>query len=241
MEEVRRQLADRFDLVIPVRRPTDSCVVRSILRNSRDAGVPGLPAGEVVNCRLLAERAKRLAAVCMPDAMEELVARVYIDHSVESLRAVEAWAHAARLAALLSDRAEVTIDDLAKVAPLVLRHRVEGAVLSQILRDLSTRQTPASEGKPPTGGKDPESRPLPNKRSAAGGGLEGLHRRRHGITCFPGCVTASACHPPAEAVTAGVLLRARLALAGTFHRDPALPVVRHRNGKGRVRPKRLTP
>lgn len=174
LEDVRRQLADRFDLVIPVRRPTDSWVVRSILRNSRDAGVPGLPAGEVVNCRLLAERAQRLSAVCMPDAMEELVARVYIDHSVESLRAVEAWAHAARLAALLSDRAEVTIDDLAKVAPLVLRHRVEGAVLSQILRDLSSRQTPASEGKPPTGGKDPESRPLPNKRSAAGGGLEGL-------------------------------------------------------------------
>jgi magnesium chelatase subunit I len=173
LEDVRRQLADRFDLVIPVRRPTDSRVVRSILRHGRDTAVTGLPAGEVASCGLLAERAKRLPSVHLPEAMEEVVARVYIDHSVESLRAVEAWAHASRLAALLADRVEVTIDDLAKVAPLVLRHRVEGPVLSQILRELSARQAPAtSEGKPPTGGKDPESRSLPNKRSAAGGGLE---------------------------------------------------------------------
>ena len=149
LEDVRRQLADRFDLVVPVRRPGDVQVVRDILAKRSRAVNPGvLPPPDT-----LRYRAQKLPDVGLSSYLEEMIARIYIDYRLESLRAVEALAHTARLSAVVADRDEATMKDLLKVAPLVLRHRVEPAALNQILKELSSRQAAGS------------STPLPPRRS----------------------------------------------------------------------------
>ncbi|MEW6524057.1 MAG: magnesium chelatase [Bacillota bacterium] len=176
LEDVRRQLADRFDMVIPVRRPTDHRVVRSILGHGHNGPSPAAGAVCQLDRQILAAKAGRLAGVVLPDSIEDLIARIYIDYNLESLRAVEAWAHTSRLSALLSGRMEVIIDDLLKVAPLVLRHRLDTAVLSQVLRELAARQAAGSaEKKPAPDAKDPGHRDGPGgeiPRAAAGSGQD---------------------------------------------------------------------
>ena len=148
LEDVRRQLADRFDMVVPVRRPQDVQSVRKILAKTSRL----VADGERVlgNERPPWYLADSLGDVTLPEPMEELIARIYIDYRLESLRAAEAMAHTARLAALVRGASEVHPEDLERVAPLVLRHRVDAAVLKQILRELTNREAAGSAHLPRT-------------------------------------------------------------------------------------------
>lgn len=183
LDDIRRQLADRFDLVVPVERPSDPAIVESLLSGEAgetcDAPVKGLLTG-------LDEKAARLKRVKVPQHIVRYMAQLYVQRNVESLRAVESLELSSRLHAAIHGRDEVSFDDVMSVLPLVLRHRVEPAVLSEILRDLELRraagaqaQTPAPPPSRESECQGPDSgpgRPEPRQDSPEGDGERGPHR-----------------------------------------------------------------
>jgi magnesium chelatase subunit I len=161
LADIRRQLADRFDLTVNMARPTRADVVTRILADSRPGGSPSAESAAVSAsdhaAGPLTEAALRLDAIRWPTALLETVADVYVDFGLESLRAVEAMQQAASLRCVLSGRDEVALDDLIGVAPLVLRHRVDLGLLARItayLQGLSGRpKSPAGSATASPGGQ----------------------------------------------------------------------------------------
>lgn len=143
LEEIRRQLADRFDLVVAVQRPSDPAVVERILR--REVQEEMLSAG----FSQLEKHAMLLKDVRVPGQIVRYLAQLYVQRNIESLRAIEALELSSRIAAAMRGRDEVTFDELLAVIPMVLRHRVEPLVLSEILKDLELRKAAGSSLKSP--------------------------------------------------------------------------------------------
>src|SRR5690606_21377701 len=116
LEDIRRQLADRFDLAVHVRRPQEVAQVRSILDRTA-ALYPGrvVPAASVGTDAVFAGPGAGAvdspgsgffgpgggdapaAIPPMPDELRTLLAELYVRFDLESLRAVEAWQWTARL------------------------------------------------------------------------------------------------------------------------------------------------
>jgi magnesium chelatase subunit I len=172
LEDVRRQLSDRFDLMVNMARPTSVAQVISILR--KDGGHDrGAEAG--FSSRI----ATGLAAQTRVSAeIEELMAHVYLDFGLESIRAIESLLQGARLRALLAGRGEVSLQDVLDVAPLALRHRVDVAVLNQILtyvQGLSQKAQVAGQAstqEPPKGDDQKASKSHERARTPDGRGTE---------------------------------------------------------------------
>jgi magnesium chelatase subunit I len=160
LADVRRQLADRFDLVVAMRRPADPATVLAVLARedaARPIDVPapdgpqseapaegaagpspvraaGRPGGDgTARLRLELQALAGLAAPALPGELQELIAAAYCDFQVESLRAVQAWQAAARLLALRRGAASVEYDDVRRTAALALRHRLEPEELARLL------------------------------------------------------------------------------------------------------------
>lgn len=159
LEDIRRQLADRFDLVVSVQRPSDPAIVERLLWGATApmlvVPVSQPPSGWAEprpDGHLFAglpEKASRLKDVKVPPQIVRYMAHLYVHRNVESLRAVEAMELGARLYAAIHDKDEVSFDEILAVIPLVLRHRVEPVALSEILKDLELRRGAGSQTKPP--------------------------------------------------------------------------------------------
>ncbi len=149
LEDVRRQLSDRFDLSVEMGRACEPGMVRRILEcddfdSASAAPVPltagGWP-GRMAAAALLAPR------VLFPDEMVELLANIYIDFDIESIRAMESARTVARCRAALAGRSRVAVEDLRAVLPMVLRHRVEVATLANVLRYIDALQERSAGGR----------------------------------------------------------------------------------------------
>lgn len=156
LEDIRKQLADRFDLVVSVQRPTDPAVVERLLSGKAGGDGDSRAAGGGSSDRRassapfvwLTEKASKLPDVIVPPPIVRYISQLYVHRNVESLRAVEALELSGRLLAVMRGGKEVTYDELLVVLPLVLRHRVEPGVLSEILRDLELRRAAGATAKP---------------------------------------------------------------------------------------------
>jgi len=172
LEDIRKQLSDRFDFVITMERPSAVPTVRQILRascerlSSLTATAPacagGAPSGNsspeeavidgratgAVSCPA-GEEWSRLGeaagSVRVPDSVEELVASLYVDFGVESLRGIEAILHGARMNCCLEGRRAVTIGDVTAVAPGALHHRLDVSTFARLMDYLSERSRPDPE------------------------------------------------------------------------------------------------
>lgn len=145
LEDVRRQLADRFDLVVSMARPVSASAVRQILEASdTEAAGEGRSPGDYRE--LFGEASSRLGKARLPGALRDLLAAIYIDFNLESLRSVEALQLGAQMAAMLAGREEVTVQDLMAVAPMALHHRVDGPTLNKIMRTLGEHLNHESKG-----------------------------------------------------------------------------------------------
>lgn len=136
LENIRRQLSDRFDLVVNMARPARATVVRDILTPA-EAG----PAadGDVASTRSRLEEKVAAPAARLPDAVKQVIADLYVNFGLESLRAVEALGLAACVSAILDGRNEATTGDLTAVAQMVLQHRVDLSTLGQTVEYLEER------------------------------------------------------------------------------------------------------
>jgi len=155
LEDIRRQLSDRFDLVVGMARPAQAEDVVRVLEEFSEEFDAFLP--EISERAALFERDKRIGQVRFPDALTRLIAGMYVDFGFESLRAVEAIKLSSKASALLEGRDEVELDDIIRVAPMVLRHRVDPTTLNRVLEHLSSKRSSVAAGS--TGQKGPNSDP----------------------------------------------------------------------------------
>lgn len=130
LTQIRRQLADRFDMAINMGRPDSYQDVISILNKKLQ------PTGG--SSSLLELHFGSMGALVVADDIKRVLASVYVDFGLESLRAVEAMEMASRLSALQAGRDSVTIGDITRIAPMVLSHRVDNGTVTNILRYLES-------------------------------------------------------------------------------------------------------
>ncbi len=138
LEEIRRQLSDRFDVLVTTKRPSEPQAVQEILGSSPwgqyGAGSTGGDP-DAVREPLPWEREVSHPPL-WDEGLEELLVSVYLDFGLESLRALESWRQAAVLSAWVQGATTVAREHVMAVAPLVLRHRTSPEVLSRILEHL---------------------------------------------------------------------------------------------------------
>lgn len=135
LEDIRRQLSDRFDFTIPMGRPGEAAVVAEILQ-AMDGGGQCAPAAVAEQQARLCSLAGTMAAVRLSDALRIQIAGLYARFGLESLRAVQAVQMGLRLAACLAGRREASAGDLTRVVPLALHHRVDGDTMAKVLSHL---------------------------------------------------------------------------------------------------------
>jgi len=142
LEEIRRQLSDRFDLVLYMGRPSSLETVTDILLQSELVRLGQIGMSEDVSGedQKILKHFERLAGdyrgMMVPDFLRNFIARIYLKYHIESLRAIEGIQQAAVLQAVLRDRKQVMVSDIIKVLPLALKHRTEVDTLTKIMNNL---------------------------------------------------------------------------------------------------------
>lgn len=164
--ELRPQLLDRFGLCVEVRAPTDVAArVESVRRRLGFDATGRVPdAGDTASIPLVS----RPAAI--PDAVLEAASRLAVEVGAEGLRADLVLCRAAAALAGFERRAEATVDDVRRVAPLALAHRsrrrpfdppvVPAEDLARSLQDVLGDPPPEGAGDD-SPGRAPGPAPLP--------------------------------------------------------------------------------
>jgi len=132
LEDIRRQLSDRFDFVVNMGRPQNHDTVKKILCGHAASDESLWPQDR----GFVPQKAELLQRIALPDELASVLAELYVSFGIESLRAVEAIALGARARAALDSRTRVLLDDIRGVLPITLRHRVDGATLINISKFL---------------------------------------------------------------------------------------------------------
>jgi magnesium chelatase subunit I len=150
LAEIRRQLSDRFDLVVPMGRPSTTEAVVDILltneavKNEQSNSDRDLSPQELKRLQKLQQDIAAIAGqddLAMPEYLTNFLASIYINFNIESLRALEAITQAALLHAALRKRNQMMISDIMAVLPLVLYHRVSPATLTEIMNTVNSRMS----------------------------------------------------------------------------------------------------
>ena len=128
--ELRPQLLDRFGLSVEVRTPSTLPERVEVVRRrdtfDRDpaAFIERWAKDEAkIRKRILLAREK-FAEVSMPDAVLEMAAKLCMALGTDGLRGELTLMRAARAAASLDGKVAASMEDLKRVAPLALRHRL---------------------------------------------------------------------------------------------------------------------
>ena len=146
LEEVRRQLSDRFDMVVYMGRPGSVDAVVKMLEGSDRARREEFdPKQYVAKNREFQQRVLEMANAYkvteLPDFLRNFIARVYIKHNLESIRAIEAVQQGAVLYSILKKHKQIMINDVIEMLPLALKHRVDGDTLVKIMNGLESKSS----------------------------------------------------------------------------------------------------
>ncbi len=161
LEEIRRQLSDRFDMVCYMGRPTSIDVLAKMLKDNfhntraRAEHNEGLAVDyqkqHEMYTQIMLQWAERYLQVDLPDFARNYIARLYIKYNLESLRAIEAMQQGGVLYSITKDRDQATINDINHILPLILKHRVDADALVRILNDDAKGANMFSGGKKSSG------------------------------------------------------------------------------------------
>lgn len=126
LAEVRRQLSDRFDLTIPVKQPSDTDSVEQILSKKSLIQSPFEPLS-----------IPDLSTVSVHEDFQKILANIYVQFNLESIRSIQAIENTARLEALLNQRTSIHMDDMINAILPTLSHRTTPQIIEQILHYLN--------------------------------------------------------------------------------------------------------
>lgn len=144
LEEIRRQLSDRFDMVCRMGRPTSIEVLTKILKhnfhNSKLKTGDGSSPAEYQKqnegfTQGLLRWAERYKQTEIQDFVRNYIARLYVKHNLESIRAIEAMQQGAVLYSITREREQATLNDVTHMLPFVLRHRSDPDLFIKIIND----------------------------------------------------------------------------------------------------------
>lgn len=146
LEEIRRQLSDRFDMVCYMGRPDSVDILAQMLReNSHIYKGKHLHAKDYDDQENETYRhniikwARLYDKADLPDFLRNFIARLYIKHNLESIRAIEAMQQGAVLHSIIRGHDKVLINDVTDMIPLVLKHRVDGDTLVRMINDVDSK------------------------------------------------------------------------------------------------------
>ncbi|MGE5390732.1 MAG: ATP-binding protein [Deltaproteobacteria bacterium] len=149
LEEIRRQLSDRFDMVCYMGRPDSLDVLSHMLEEN--SHMHRVQKGQLRQAEQVDEAkhdalrqqiiqwAEMYERTSLPDFLRNYIARLYIKHNLESIRAIEAMQQGAVLHSVIKNRDKVQISDVTYMIPLVLKHRVDGDTLVRMINDTDSR------------------------------------------------------------------------------------------------------
>lgn len=123
LQEIRRQLSDRFDFAIRIGRPEQAETVRAIIR------------GEVqteLESTILPDKLNSLFSVALIEPVDDFISNLYVRFRLESIRGVQAVRLGTQLHALNQGKTSADFADMAAVLPAALRHRLEEPLLLEI-------------------------------------------------------------------------------------------------------------
>lgn len=136
LEDIRKQLSDRFDFSIPVERPREKEVVEKILSaesflNSQLNNISKRDEKFKVELRELSQSNKN--SWQLEKEVEENLAQIYVKYKLESLRALKALRLGAILKSILKGKGKGELAELVEITPLALKHRVDKNTLNNII------------------------------------------------------------------------------------------------------------
>jgi len=146
LAEIRRQLPDRFDLVIPIGRPSTPEEVVDILetneatKQKNDRELSPQEKNRLEQLKNNIESIAHQDELKMPDYLTNFLASLYINYNLECLRALEAIRQAALLHAALRKSTQVMFSDIITVLPLALYHRVNAATITEIMKTVNSNK-----------------------------------------------------------------------------------------------------
>ncbi|TYP50377.1 magnesium chelatase [Thermosediminibacter litoriperuensis] len=141
LEDIRRQLSDRFDFVVNVERPKDVGIVRRILEGYDQKEDIALEMKKVTG---FLEAQKRLNESQVSDDLKTTLASLYVNFGLESIRGIESILLGARLRGALLGKSP-DIKDVVYLARYALKHRTDGKNLTEILKNLENLNSRAPE------------------------------------------------------------------------------------------------
>lgn len=146
LEEIRRQLSDRFDMVCYMGRPDSVDILAQMLKenshackNRQNNNHNDDDQGNEVYRKNIVKWAGLYEQADLPDFLRNFIARLYIKHNLESIRAIEAMQQGAVLHSIIRGHDKVLINDVTDMIPLVLKHRVDGDTLIRMINDVDSR------------------------------------------------------------------------------------------------------
>lgn len=158
LQEIRRQLADRFDFSVRIQRPDRAEVVRAIINAGSD-----IPQGRCITQLPLDQ--DFLNSVTLDARVEEFLGEAYIRFKLESIRGIQAARLGAILYAILQGKTVADFSDLAVVMPAALRHRIEPPKLLEVAEAMKK----ATETEKRTDKNSPTVKPIGPERKISGG------------------------------------------------------------------------
>lgn len=149
LEEIRRQLSDRFDMVCYMGRPDSVDILSHMLEENSHSNKIRNHRNNLINeyddtgndnyRRDIIRWSESYDKMEMPDFLRNFIARLYIKHNLESIRAIEAMQQGAVLHSVVKGHDKVSINDVTQMIPLVLKHRVDGDTLVHMINDVSVK------------------------------------------------------------------------------------------------------
>jgi magnesium chelatase subunit I len=134
LEDIRKQLSDRFDYLICVERPDDIDIVRQILKAGIEDGNTYYPSTLYAKAMSFLENSKCIKGITVPKKILDFLTSTYIENGLESIRGVESILLGAKLHCASQNRHEITARDISFITPLALKHRVSPQQLADILK-----------------------------------------------------------------------------------------------------------
>ena len=148
LEEIRRQLSDRFDMVCYMGRPTSVDVLSQMLKENshsqkikkdNELGNQSASKKDELVRQNISKWAEKYEKADLPDFLRNYIARLYVKHNLESIRAIEAMQQGAVLYSTIKNRDQAMISDVTHMIPQVLKHRVDGDTLIKMINDVDAK------------------------------------------------------------------------------------------------------
>lgn len=159
LEDIRRQLSDRFDFTVKVERPTEVWIIKKIINSNSIQDDNVLATQKTMQ---FIEACNTLEQYEPTNEIKNILSSIYVDYKIESLRCIEACLLGIKIRSALLKRSP-SVADLVFVAQSALRHRVDFKELNDILKSLD--QKDVSKEVPITANSPAES--ISNKHDTA--------------------------------------------------------------------------